>query len=296
MSELRHRAHRSFFAAADATEQRFACNYVDESIAPVPAHQRDQHQFQTAAAMLTKPMALICSEDVEFYMMFSHILGAEGFLCELAGSAQEAVEKTASRAPKAVIIDCQPTSTKGPAICTRFKVAEQTSALSIIAVIAPGAERQHLELLKTGVDETFVRPFAPAKLISYLRSRLSMAWSRSESRQKGQSLTCGDLEVQFGSRSVRCNGKHIPLRQIEFNLLRHLMENRGNICRRDDLIGAAWPSNVFVDARTVDAHICRLRRELKIIAVNNVIRTVRPTGYTFEEHNNWSTASPNGSE
>ncbi|ASY73818.1 Phosphate regulon transcriptional regulatory protein PhoB (SphR) (plasmid) [Sinorhizobium fredii CCBAU 83666] len=157
----------------------------------------------------------------------------------------------------------------------------QNGALPVVALIAPGANYQHLDLLKAGIDESFLGPFAPAKLLSYLRARLAMERPDSED---GRSVIWGDLEMLLPSHRVRgCNGRQIHLSQLEFNLLRHLMENRGNVCSRDELIGAAWPDNIHIDIRTVDVHISRLRKSLKEILPHNVIRTIRPIGHAVEE-------------
>ncbi|WP_245424659.1 winged helix-turn-helix domain-containing protein [Sinorhizobium sp. BJ1] len=87
----------------------------------------------------------------------------------------------------------------------------------------------------------------------------------------------------LASHRVCCNGQQIHLGPIEFNLLCHLIENGGKVCSRDELIGAASPDNIYVDARTVDVHIARLRKALKSVSHRSVIRTIRQAGYATEE-------------
>lgn len=232
-----------------------------------------------------KPLVLICTKDAEFYLVYSHMLEAGGFASELAeGGVEEAVRQALDREPQAVILDCQPASEAGPAVCAQLKGNLQSGALPVVALIAPGANHQHLHLLKAGVDESFVRPFAPAKLLSFLRAELAMERQDPAEMTNGLTTTWGALEMVLASRRVRGrDGQQIHLNQIEFNLLHHLIENRGNACSRDELIRAAWPDNIHVDSRTVDVHISRLRKRLKEMAPQNVVCTVRSIGYAIEE-------------
>ncbi|WEX79294.1 response regulator transcription factor (plasmid) [Sinorhizobium numidicum] len=231
-----------------------------------------------------KPLVLICSEDPEFYLFFSHVLEVDGFASDLADGLEEAVRQVTEREPQAVILDCQPASAVGPAVCARLKNESQTGAMPVVALIAPGAGPQHLDLLKAGIDESFLRPFAPAKLIAYLRDELAMARLGFDSDERSRPLIWGDLEMRLASHQIRCcNGQRIHLSSIEFNLLRHLIENRGKVCSRDELIEAAWPANIHVEARTVDVHISRLRRAVGSVSAHNGIRTIRSAGYTLDE-------------
>lgn len=228
-----------------------------------------------------KPLVVICSEDPEFYLVFAHILEEAGFTSELAGGIEEAVQTVRERQPQAVVLDCQPVCAGGPAICARLKGDPRSSTLPIVALIAPGAENQHLGLLKAGIDECFVRPFAPAKLLASLRANLSGAPVGSS--DDDPSLICGGLKIRLASHKVRWNGQQLHLGPIEFNLLRYLVENRGKVCSREELIKATWPENLNVDERTIDVHISRLRKVLKTVSSNVFIRTVRAAGYAIEE-------------
>ncbi|MGX9148122.1 winged helix-turn-helix domain-containing protein [Mesorhizobium sp. 128a] len=225
-----------------------------------------------------KPLVLICSQDAEFYLFFSHVLEADGFATELAGGMDDAIRQATERNPQAVLLDCQPANAAGPGICARLKGELQTDALPVIALIASGAEHQQLDLLKAGIDESFLRPFAPAKLLGYLGGKLRTPLL-SNGGNAG-SLTCGQLKMEFGSHRVHCNGQQLHLGPLEYNMLRHLMENPGKVCSRHELVSAAWPANIHVGARTVDVHVSRLR---KALSPHNVIRTIRSAGYALEE-------------
>ncbi|RWE22239.1 MAG: response regulator transcription factor [Mesorhizobium sp.] len=232
---------------------------------------------------LMKPRVLICSLDAEFYLFLSHILEVDGFVSEPAGGAKEALAKADEREVQAVVLDCGPTSLTGSAICARLKREPRTVGLPVIALIAPGAENQHLDLLKAGIDESFVRPMAPAKLLDCLRSKLGLAKPGSNGVENGSWLSFGNVTMNLDARRVCGNGHDIHLGPIEFNLLRHLLETPGKVFSRDEMIGAAWPANIHVGERTVDVHISRLRRALETASTDIVIRTVRSSGYSLEK-------------
>ncbi|MCA1409351.1 response regulator transcription factor [Ensifer sp. IC3342] len=228
-----------------------------------------------------KPLVLICSQDAEFYLVYSHILNVDGFESELAGGLEEALAMAGDREPQAVVLDCQPASAAASNICVRLKRELRRGDLPVVALIAPGAGNQHLDLLKAGIDESFVRPIAPAKLLDHLHAKVASV--RPYKTENARSLCCGDIEMGIDTYRVRCNGQEIHLGPIEFNLLRHLLENPGKVFSRGELIGAVWPDNIHVGERTVDVHISRLRRALEMSSLRRIIRTIRSAGYSLEE-------------
>ncbi|WP_031196834.1 MULTISPECIES: response regulator transcription factor [unclassified Mesorhizobium] len=232
---------------------------------------------------LMKPVILICSQDAELYLFLSHILGVDGFTSEPAGGVKEALALADQRELQAVVLDCGPASEAGSTICARFKGEPRTGRLPVIALIAPGAENQHLDLLKAGVDESFVRPFAPAKLLDCLRTKLALPQPGSNGIKNGSWLCCGSLEMKLDAHRVRGNGHDIHLGPLEFNLLRQFLQAPGKVFSRDELIDAAWPHNIHVGERTVDVHISRIRKALKAASPGSVIHTVRSAGYSLEK-------------
>ncbi|WP_198028844.1 response regulator transcription factor [Mesorhizobium sp. WSM3626] len=229
-----------------------------------------------------KPLIVICSDDAEFYLILSHVLAVDGFTSALASNVNEMLELATELAVHALLLDCQPDNQMAES-CGRLRQDARTSALPVVALIAPGAESQHIALLKSGIDEAFVRPLAPAKLLDYLRSRLGVDRHSGSRLETALSLNHGDIEMQIDSHHVRCNGREIELGPIEFKLLRHMLENPGKVLSREELIGAAWPNNVHVGPRTVDVHISRLRRSIKLSSHHDVIRTVRLGGYALQD-------------
>lgn len=230
-----------------------------------------------------KPVAIICSRDAELYIILEHILGVDGYKTLLAGNVEEATERTRETIPSAIILDCRPDGLPLAALCARLKEDPATRGIPLIALIAPGAEDQHIALLKAGVDDSLVRPLVPAKLLISLRSKQPAG---ARSNVLGQHvLTFGDIEMRPDSFRVRHGESEIQLGAIEFRLLRQLAENPGQIFSRNDLIAVAWPDNIHVDTRTVDVHVSRLRKSLQKLRPGAVIRTVRSAGYMLDGTN-----------
>ncbi|GLR45900.1 transcriptional regulator [Mesorhizobium amorphae] len=251
---------------------------------PWPDHSAEAVEADLVVGeALMKPLVAICSQDTELYLFLSHILAVDGFTSEPAGGVEDALELADERELQAVVLDCGPTSAIGSTICARLKGEPRTGDLPVIALIAPGAENQHLNLLKAGIDESFVRPIAPAKLLDCLRTKLALPKPGSNGIENGSWLCCGSLEMKPDAYRVRGNGHDIHLGPLEFNLLRQLLEAPGKVFTRDELIDAAWPDNIHIGARTVDVHISRIRKALKAASPGSVIRTVRSAGYSLEK-------------
>lgn len=231
-----------------------------------------------------KPLILINSRDADFYLLLNHILEVDGFTTMLADGIEETVNLAAEKEPESIVLDCRPGSFSGADACARLKQDAEICHIPVVALISPGAERQQVELLKSGVDESFVRPVAPAKLLDFLRARLAKN-KPGPNRANGdsQSLTFGDIEMNLDTYRVRRNGAEVHLGPIEFRLLRYLLQHPEQVFSREELIGAAWPENIYVGLRTVDVHIGRLRKTLKSVAETDVIRTVRSAGYALSE-------------
>jgi two-component system phosphate regulon response regulator PhoB len=230
-----------------------------------------------------KPLVLVNSRDVDFYLLINHILQVDGFAAALVGSKEEMLCIAAQKLPVAILLDCRPQSFSGVSTCAQLKQNPKTASISVVAFVSPGLENQYVDLLRAGVDESFVRPIAPAKLLNFLHERLASLNGASRANGSDESLYYGDIEMSLNTLRVYRNGTEIHLGPIEFRLLRHLLENPGHVFSRDQLINAAWPQNIFVEARTVDVHIGCLRRSLKRATGIDVIRTVRSAGYALND-------------
>lgn len=225
---------------------------------------------------------LIASTDADFYLLLSHILEESGFGVTLASSAEEVVHFSAELSPLAILFDCRPGEVLPFEVCTRLKQEAVPLGILTVALIGPGAEHLHIDLIKAGIDETFVRPMSPSKLIGFLGAiarRKGHAYTPSDGRTL---LRAGEMTLDPRQHRVTRQDKEIHLGPIEFRLLRHLMENAGQVVSRQALISAGWDEGRFVDTRTVNAHVGRLRRALAGRGPDR-IRTVRSAGYMFDD-------------
>ncbi|AYG62167.1 response regulator transcription factor [Rhizobium jaguaris] len=232
-----------------------------------------------------KPLVLIRSPDYGFYLLLAHILNAEGFESSLAEGTEEALAGISSDGLVAVIVDCHIDAFPISDFVAEVRAASVDKALPIAVIVGAGNQELYLEALKTGVNEIFMRPFNPERFLSYLASLLPNNISRSSVEKASRNqLVYAEITMELDARRVEINGTEVRLSPIEFRLLQHFLQKPTHVFSRDDLIQAAWPEGFFVEPRTVDVHVGRLRRALKNIAGRDVIRTVRAAGYALEDY------------
>ncbi len=228
-----------------------------------------------------KPLIFICTQDAWSYLVFSHILKADGFEVELAQDADDVTTLDSGKAVAAVIIDCNDL-VDAPEICRRLKSEILAGEIPVIASLPADLEAKHIELLKAGVTQCFVRPFDPGQLLNYLWMALRPGEGGSPVVEADDIFSFGKLELFPRKYRVQYDGKEFALRQLEFRLLCVLILEPGRVFARDELIETAWPENIHVEPRTVDVHIGRLRHALRKATGKDMIRTVRSAGYALE--------------
>lgn len=224
---------------------------------------------------------IIASTDVDYYLLLSHILSEAGFGVLLASSVEETIHLSNEANPIAILLDCHSGDRLAIETCLDLKRDATTFGILTVALIGPGAEQQYLSLMKAGVDESFVRPITPRKLIGFLERRAGLPVSDRTHQDGRASLIYADIDIDLDAHRVSRNGRPIHLGPIEFRMLRHLIEHAGQVCSRDALVEAAWQRGRYVDRRTVNVHIGRLRHALGESG-GNIIRTVRSAGYILD--------------
>jgi two-component system, OmpR family, phosphate regulon response regulator PhoB len=228
-------------------------------------------------------MVLVQSKDPEFLLIFSHILEVDGFETEIASGVDETMERALTHRPMAIVLDCKAGDRAAVTTCSALKKDPEMRKVPVVALMAAKAEKEHLALLKAGVDETFRRPFAPLQLLDYLRARRAATLSLADAGAENRSLHYSGIELNRATHRVKVSGHELELPPIEFKLLRHLMERPGTVFSRDELIEAAWPERGAADPRSVDVHVARLRKALKRVGAKDTIRTVRDAGYALAD-------------
>ncbi|MBB3646656.1 two-component system phosphate regulon response regulator PhoB [Rhizobium sp. BK619] len=217
------------------------------------------------------PVILVCSQDAELYLLLAHILRSEGFEARLGANEGDVVEACTSAEISAVLLDCAGWPSDVASLCALLKDA----GLSVGAFIGGDMRAQHLQLIKSGLDECITRPLSPSKLLAFLRGI----------RPRSDAVTRPSFAVPnefiFEQRAVVIGGKRITLAPMELKILRFLLERQDQISSRDQLIEAVWPYPHSVENRTVDVHIGRLRRAFAGLR-NLRIRTIYGAGYALE--------------
>ncbi|MBX4971003.1 two-component system phosphate regulon response regulator PhoB [Rhizobium binae] len=219
------------------------------------------------------PVILVCSQDVELYLLLAHILRSEGFEARLASTDDDAVGACTPTEIAAVLLDCAGWPSDVARLCALLKDA----GISVGALISGDMREQHLQLIKAGLDEGIIRPLSPSKLLGFLHG----IKPRSEALARPASAVRAGFV--FEQRAVVVGGKRISLTPMEARILEFLMERQWQITTREQLIEAVWPNPHAVESRTVDVHIGRLRKAFAGFT-NLQVRTVYGAGYALEYH------------
>ncbi|APO79509.1 response regulator CheY-like domain-containing protein (plasmid) [Rhizobium etli 8C-3] len=224
-----------------------------------------------------KPCIAILSTDADYYLMLSYVLDASGYETVLTDELDAALALIAGSKIVALLVDCQPESSLLSDLSSRLRAPDIESDVPVVALVSAGV--RYIEILKAEVDESFIRPLKPERLLSYLHQRLNESGvAVSRPAYAGAS----DLRLDADARRALANEKPVALSPIEFRILSTLMSAPGRVFGRPELIEAVWPQANFVDPRTVDVHVARLRRSLHDALGREVIRTVRGQGYAVD--------------
>ncbi len=225
-----------------------------------------------------KPRVLIVEDEEAQAELLRYNFDREGFDVFVAGDADEAFVHVAEHQPDLVLLDWMLPGISGVSICQRLRARPETKALPIIMLTARGEEGDRVRGLESGADDYVVKPFLPSELVARVRAVLRRARpALSEER-----LTSGDIVMDLSTHRVTRRGKPIHLGPTEFRLLRLFMERPDRVFSREQLLDKVWGRDIHVELRTVDVHIRRLRKALGTHGDDDVIRTVRGTGYALD--------------
>ena len=227
-----------------------------------------------------KPNIVISSPDADFSLTLRHILEVEGFSTDLAMGPAETVDAIRQKKNVGLVLDGR--NEFAINLCRSLKSDEGIGQVRIVTLVPAEAEHRYEAFLNAGVDEVFIRPIEPDRYLRALRRLLGADGCRSCTHQEQEGITDGGLTVDTRAHRITYDGRDIHLGPIEFALLRTMAGEPSRVFRRDELSSMAWPQGVFVDPRTVNVHIGRLRRALSAVMGRDIIRTVRGIGYGVE--------------
>ena len=222
---------------------------------------------------------LIVEDEEPLTLLLRYNLEAEGYAVDTAARGDEAEVKLKEAAPDLVVLDWMLPGMSGIELCRRLRARSETERLPIIMLTARGEESERIRGLATGADDYIVKPFSVPELLARIRALLR----RARPERVAARLAAGDLELDRDTRRVSRATREVHLGPTEFRLLEFLMQSPGRVFSREQLLDGVWGRDVYIDERTVDVHVGRLRRALNRGRASDPIRTVRGTGYSFDE-------------
>lgn len=224
------------------------------------------------------PRILVVEDEDSLSNLLQYNLQKEGFDAVIAGDGEEALVQVDERLPDLIILDWMLPKVAGVEVCRRLRANPDTRNVPIIMLTARGEEADRIRGLDTGADDYITKPFSMTELLARVRAVLRrIRPGLAEDVVKG-----GDLTIDRVAHRVHRAGREIHLGPTEFKILDYLMQHPGRVFSREQLLDAVWGSAVFVEARTVDVHIGRLRKALIKDDEIDPIRTVRAAGYSFD--------------
>jgi two-component system phosphate regulon response regulator PhoB len=226
-----------------------------------------------------KPRIMIAEDEESLAVLLRYNLEAEGYDVEVATRGDDAEVRLKEAAPDLMLLDWMLPGTSGIELMRRIRKWPHTARLPVIMLTARGEEDERIRGLDVGADDYVVKPFSVPELMARIRTLLR----RSKPSLSASVLTLGEIELNRETRRARRAGEEIHLGPTEFRLLEFLMTTPGRVYSREQLLNAVWGSDIYVDERTVDVHVGRLRKALDIGNGAEPIRTVRGAGYAFDE-------------
>jgi two-component system phosphate regulon response regulator PhoB len=225
------------------------------------------------------PSVLIVEDEEALGLLLRYNLEAEGYRVETVERGDEADIRLRENVPDLLLLDWMLPGLSGIELCRRLRAREATRTLPIIMLTARGEEGERVRGLAIGADDYVVKPFSVPELMARIRAILR----RSRPDAVASVLKAGDVELDRETHRVRRAGREIHLGPTEFRLLEFLMQSPGRVYSREQMLDGVWGRDVYVDERTVDVHVGRLRKAINRGRQKDPIRTVRGAGYALDE-------------
>ena len=225
----------------------------------------------------TPPCILVVEDEAAQREVLRYNLEAEGFRVVMAENGDEALMMVREEEPDLIILDWMLPNVSGIEICRRVKSNPETRAIPIIMLSARSEEADRVRGLETGADDYVIKPYSVLELIARLRTQLR----RTRPAAMGERLSYDDITLDTEEHRVYRNGEQLKLGPTEFRLLATLMEKPGRVWTREQLLDRVWGRDIYVDSRTIDVHVGRLRKALKAGGGEDPVRTVRGAGYSL---------------
>jgi two-component system, OmpR family, phosphate regulon response regulator PhoB len=221
-----------------------------------------------------QPTVLLVEDEPSQREVLSYNLEAEGFRVVQAENGEEALLLVGEAAPDLILLDWMLPNVSGIEVCRRLKLRPETRGVPIIMLSARSEEVDRVRGLETGADDYIIKPYSVIELVARVRAALR----RTRPATVGVVLEWSDIRLDPETHRVHRSGSEVRLGPTEFRLLSTFMEKPGRVWSREQLLDRVWGRDIYVDTRTVDVHIGRLR---KALGGEDVLRTVRGAGYAL---------------
>jgi two-component system phosphate regulon response regulator PhoB len=224
------------------------------------------------------PQVLIVEDETALVAMLRYNLEREGFEVDEAHDGEEALTKLAERRPDIVLLDWMIPLVSGLEVCRQIRRSPELRDTPVVLLTARGEETDKIRGLNSGADDYLVKPFSTTELIARMRALLR----RAKPDTSAERLVYADLVMDLAGHRVTRRGRAIHLGPTEYRLLRFFLQHPGRVYSREQLLDQVWGHDVYVELRTVDVHIRRLRKAINRDGEPDLIRTVRSAGYALD--------------
>ena len=225
------------------------------------------------------PRILVVEDEESLSLLLRYNLEAEGYEVETIDRGDEAEIRLAEQVPDLLVLDWMLPGLSGIELCRRLRMRRDTEKLPVIMLTARGEETERVRGLTTGADDYVVKPFSVPELMARIKAMLR----RSNPEALSSQLRAGDIELDRESHRAYRNGRELKLGPTEFRLLEFFLAAPGRVFSREQLLDGVWGRDVYVDERTVDVHVGRLRKAINRGRERDPIRTVRGAGYSLDD-------------
>ena len=233
--------------------------------------------FAINYSTMTNTTVLIIEDSYEIQKLLEYNFQNAGYNVAIACDGDEGLNLAEEIHPDVIILDWMMPLMSGIEVLQKLRKRDATIETPIIMLTAKAEEHDRLKGLDKGADDYVVKPFSPAELIARTRALL-----RRTSGMRKQQLSCADLEMNLLTKKVKRSGQEIKLGPKEFKLLEHFLHNQERVYSRQQLLDKVWGNDVYLEDRTIDVHIRRLRKAINVTNTGDLIRTVRSIGYSLE--------------
>ena len=230
--------------------------------------------------MEPKARILVVEDEQDILRLITYNLKKDGYAADEAKSGDDALRLVRTNSYRLIVLDLMLPGLTGMELCRILKQDPKTAGIPIIMLTARSEEADKVSGLEAGADDYITKPFGVKEFLARVKTVLRRSGGGAAS---GATLRAGGLDIDLERHRVTAGGKTVELSPTEFRLLRFLMERKGRVFSRDQILDAVWKGEAFVGPRTVDVHVRRLRAELDKAGVGKYVQTVRGVGYSFSE-------------